>query len=141
MVDVCDTGHDHKREVVKEPANDWIDGRVVNLVNVGLAELCIASLPPDQIPQHDHGRECQRQGRSPVDERIAKEEVLSDVIFPRTHSKTDIQNRPLPELGCKIILLVWIWHQSVVGCRHCHVEMYKVSKERRLICSRIGSRY
>lgn len=61
VVNVGDARHDDEWKIVEEPADHRVDGRVVNLVNVTLAKLCVAALPSDEIPEHNHWREAQRQ--------------------------------------------------------------------------------
>ena len=36
VMDVCNTGHSDKGEVVEEPANHWVDASIVNLVDAVL---------------------------------------------------------------------------------------------------------
>lgn len=50
VVDIGDSCHGNEWEVVEEPSNDWVNTRVVNLVNLGLVEIDEAALPADEIP-------------------------------------------------------------------------------------------
>ena len=50
MVDIGDSCHCDEWEVVEEPSNDWVNTRVVDLVDLGLVEIDEAALPADEIP-------------------------------------------------------------------------------------------
>jgi hypothetical protein len=39
----------------------------------------------------------------------------------------------LPEVRGQIILLVWIRHESIVGCHHGNVQMDEIFQERRSV--------
>lgn len=95
---VSDSSHGNKWQIVEEPANCWVDTSIVDLVNVPLAELAIASLPTDQIPDDNESYDAERGCRAPVDDWIAKKEVFGNVVLPRAHAKADIEDGPLPEL-------------------------------------------
>ena len=53
VVHIRDSGHGDEGKVVQEPADGGIDAGVVDLVDIGLAQLLVASLPADQVPQHE----------------------------------------------------------------------------------------
>lgn len=53
VMDVGDTSHGDEWQIVKEPAEHRVDARVMNLVNVALRELVVATLPSDAVPE-DH---------------------------------------------------------------------------------------
>lgn len=52
MVDVGDTSHDNKWQVVQEPSNDRVETSIVNVVNLRLAELLETPLPADDVPSY-----------------------------------------------------------------------------------------
>jgi len=52
VMDVSDTSHSHEGDVVQEPANDWVDGRIVDLIDILLLELGVTALPSDKIPDN-----------------------------------------------------------------------------------------
>ena len=98
MMDVGDTSHGHEWHVVQEPSEHRVQTSVVNLVNVGLRELLVATLPADCVPNDHEAENTERGSGHPVDERISEEEVLDNRVVPATHTKTDIENGPLPEV-------------------------------------------
>ncbi len=51
VMDIGDSGHDDERKVVQEPSDDWVDTGVMNLVNLRLLELVVATLPAKQVPE------------------------------------------------------------------------------------------
>ena len=63
------------------------------------------------------------------------------MVVPSTHSKSDIQDGPLPELRGKIVLLVRVGNQCIVGRHHGHVEMEEISEEGRFVRSWISGRH
>jgi hypothetical protein len=138
VVYVSDTSHDNKWQIVEEPSENRVQASVVDLINVGLRELPEASLPSENIPDSNKTHSTQRQGRSPVGEGVAKEEVLDNLVIPATHAQTNVQNGPLPPLRSKIILLVGIGHKSVVRGHHGNVQVDKVVEEGRLILAGVS---
>jgi len=133
VVDVSDTRHGDEGQVVQEPAEDGVDAGVVELVDLRPGELLVAALPADGIPGEHAEEEDDREGRAPVDERVAEEEVLDDVVVPTAHAEADVQERPLPWLGGEIILLVGVRDKSVVGGHHSDVKVDEVAEEGRLV--------
>lgn len=133
VVNVCHTCHCNERQVVKEPSDRWVYAGVLELIEVFPCELVEASLPADGIPCEHADEEEERRGRCPVDEGVAKKEVLDDVIVPTAHAETDVKKWPLPWLRSEIVLLVWVWHKRVVRGHHGDVEMDEVAEERRFI--------
>lgn len=129
VVDICHARHDHKGEVVQEPSRERVQARVVDVVNVRVAELLVAALPADHVPDDDEGEDAQGCGAAPVDERVAEEEVLDGVLVPGAHAEADVENGPLPPLGGKVILLIGIGDESVVRGHHGDVEVDEVSEE------------
>ena len=126
MVDISDTRHSNERHVVQEPSNDRVDTGIMDVIDIGLLELVIASLPANEVPGDHQGEYAERGCGAPVYEGVAQEEILDDCIVPTTHSEADIEYRPLPELGCEIVLLVGVWNKSVVGCHHGYIQMDEV---------------
>jgi hypothetical protein len=138
VVDVSDAGHGNEGQVVQEPAEHGVDARVVEVVDLGPGELVVAALPADRVPG-DHGEEeDDREGRAPVHERVAEQEVLDDVVVPAAHAETDVQERPLPRLGGEVILLVGVGNEGVVRGHHGDVEVDKVAEEGRLVRARVA---
>jgi hypothetical protein len=140
VVYVSNTSHDNKRKVVQEPTSQRVQGCVVNVVDLLLREVVNASLPSKDVPNNDQAGNAERGGRTPVDERVAEKEVLDNVITPTAHTKTNVEERPLPPLGSKVVLLIGIGNQSVVGGHHSDVKMDKVVEERRLVDTSLGRR-
>lgn len=141
VMDVGDTCHGDKRQVVKEPSENWIERSVVDLVDINLLELVIAALPSNEVPKNHQCHNAERGSGHPVDQGVAKEEVFDDRVIPAAHTETNIKDGPLPELRGKIILLVWIRDECVIRSHHGHVQMNKILQERRLVGSSIGGRY
>lgn len=133
MVDVGDTGHGDEWEVVQEPTDDWVDSGIVDMVDVVLGQLVVATLPADGVPCDDQSEESERGGAAPVDEGVAEKEILDNAVVPATHAETNIKKRPLPWRRGQIVLLVWVGHQSVVGCHHGDIEVNKVAPEGGLV--------
>lgn len=133
MVHVGDTRHDDKGKIVQEPADDGVDTGVVNLINLFVVQLPVSALPSHNVPDHDDADEAERYRAAPVDEWVTKEEVLDNVVIPAAHTKSHVQDGPLPPLRGQIVLLIRIRHKGVVGCHHGYVEMDKVVNEGRLI--------
>jgi hypothetical protein len=51
-----------------------------------------------------------------------------------------MQERPLPPLGSKVILLIRVRNQSVVGCHHGNVQVDEVMEEGRLVNASLSRR-
>ena len=132
-MDVSDTSHDDEWQVVQEPSDDWVDTSIVDLVDLRLLQLVVATLPSDEVPEDDEAQEAQGGGGTPVDDWVAEEEVLDDGVIPAAHTETDVQDRPLPPLRGEVVLLVWVWDESVVGGGHGDVQVDEVLEERRLV--------
>jgi hypothetical protein len=60
------------------------------------------------------------------------------IIVPAAHTKTNVENRPLPKCRSKIILFVGVRDERVVGCHHGYVKVDKVLEERRLVVTRVA---
>ena len=112
---------------MEKPAYNGIKSGVMNLVNLRRFELVISALPADEIPCHHCAKDTKREGAAPIDNGVAKEEVLDDVIVPAAHTKADVQDRPLPKLRSEVILFVGIRHQGVVGRHHRYVKVHEVA--------------
>ena len=52
VMNVSNTCHGDEWEVVEEPSDDWVDGSVMDLVDIDLLELGVASLPADKVPDY-----------------------------------------------------------------------------------------
>ena len=98
MVYVGDTGHNDEGEVVKEPPNGGIDGRIVDMVHLCRGKLRVSSLPSHHVPDDQDGEHAEAGGRAPVDQGVSEEEVFDNLVVPSTHAKTDVEDRPLPPL-------------------------------------------
>jgi hypothetical protein len=131
VVDVSDTAHGNEREEMEDPADEGVDARVVELVNLILAKVVVTALPPDKVNDHRGHKQSQTCGGSPVDERVTQQEVLDDLVVPAAHSQSNVQNGPLPPVRCQIILLVWVRNQGVVGSHHGNVQVEEILQERR----------
>jgi hypothetical protein len=53
VVNVGNTTHGNERSVVQEPANDGVEPRVVDLVDVRRLEVFVATLPADKVPDYN----------------------------------------------------------------------------------------
>lgn len=140
VMHIGDTGHNNKGKIVEEPSGNGVQRRIVDVVNLLLAEVAETSLPAENVPDNDEANHSKRSGGTPVDQRITKEEVLDNVVRPATHSETDMEEWPLPPLGSKVILLIGVGDQGIVGGHHGHVEMDKVVEEGGLVDTSFGGR-
>lgn len=141
VMDISDTSHSHEWHVVQEPSNNGVDTSIVDLINVDLLELVVTALPADQVPGYHEGENAEGGRRAPVHEWVAEEEVLDNGVVPTAHTETDVENRPLPELGCKIVLLIRIGNKGIVRGHHGYVQVDEVLEEGRLVCSGISGGY
>lgn len=137
MMYICHSSHRDKRQVMQEPADDWIDTTVVYLVDLNRLEFSVAALPTDEVPAYERKKASKGRCASPVHNRVAQEEVLDDVIIPAAHAKANIQDRPLPEMGCEVVLLVRVRNQGVVGSHHRDIEVHEITEERRFVRPRV----
>jgi hypothetical protein len=78
VMDVCDTAHSDEWDVMQDPANERIEPRVVDLVDLGLLEFGVATLPANQVPENQKAKDAKRCSASPIDDRIAEEEVFNN---------------------------------------------------------------
>lgn len=156
MVHICDTSHGDKGNVVQEPANNGVETGVVNVVNVHGLEVIVATLPADEVPGNIEGEDTERGGGAPVDDGVTEEEVLDNcdrlgytyqnhgglltIVVPTAHAETNMEEWPLPELGGKIILLVRVRNQRIVGSHHSNVQVNEILEERRSIRVRVAVR-
>lgn len=97
-------------------------------------------MPSQNVPHHHKANNADADGGAPIDQRVSEKEVLDNVVIPATHAKANVQNGPLPPLRGKVVLLVRVGNQSIVGCHHGNVEMNEVVKERRLVDTRVTGR-
>lgn len=61
------------------------------------------------------------------------------MVVPAAHAEADVEDGPLPELGGKVILFVWVGDESVVGSHHRDVEMHEIAEEGRFVGARFTS--
>lgn len=52
MVDVGHSCHDNKWQVMENPADDGIQSRVMDMVNVSLSEFMVTALPANEVPEN-----------------------------------------------------------------------------------------
>lgn len=60
-------------------------------------------------------------------------------VVPSTHTETDVEEGPLPELGGEVVLLVGVRDEGVVRGHHGDVEMDKILEEWRLVRAGVTS--
>lgn len=118
VVNICYSCHDNKRKIMKNPSNDRIYPRVVDMVNMGLAKVLVTSLPADKVPKDQEPKDAQAECASPVNKRVSEKVIFDGVVVPGAHTKADIENWPLPELRREIILFIWIRDKSIVRSHH-----------------------
>ena len=141
VVHVGDARHGHEGEVMQEPAGHGVQASVMDVIDFTGLEFVVAALPADQIPADQSAEYEQGEGGTPVDGRVAQEEVFDDVVVPATHAEADVQDGPLPELRGQVVLLVWVGHEGIVGGHHGDVEVDEVAEEWRLVAARVTGRY
>ena len=112
---------------MKEPAYNGIESGIVDLINLRRFELVVPTLPADEIPCDRCAKDTDGEGAAPINNGVAKEEVLDYVIVPAAHTEADVKDRPLPELRGEVVLFIGIRHQGVVGCHHGYIEVHKVA--------------
>lgn len=71
VVDVGDTSHDDEWEVVEDPADQWVDTSVVDLIDFTGTEIHITTLPTDEVPSDDQAESQETGSTSPVNEGIS----------------------------------------------------------------------
>ena len=89
----------------------------------------VAPLPAHGIPSYQTAEREERERGAPVYDRVSEQEVFHDVVVPAAHPQPDVQDRPLPELGGEVVLLVGVGYEGVVGGHHCDVEVHEVTEE------------
>lgn len=95
---------------MEKPAYDRIKSSIMDLINLPRLELLVPALPADEIPCHQCAKDTKRYSAAPINNGVAKEEVLDDVVVPAAHAKTNVQDRPLPELRSEVILFIRVRH-------------------------------
>ncbi|KAI7092146.1 glycosyltransferase family 39 protein [Hortaea werneckii] len=138
VVHVGDTRHGHEGKIVEEPTQDRVDTRVVEVIELLPCEFIVATLPADSIPNDHADEKDDRESRAPVDRWVAEQEVFDNVVVPAAHTQANVEKRPLPWLGGKVVLFVRVWDQCVVGGHHRDVEVNKVTEEWGLVCGRVS---
>lgn len=78
MMDVSDTGHGDEGEIMKEPAYDGIETRVVDLVKFCGFERGITTLPTDKVPKKHEAEDAKGGSATPVHSWVAEEEIFDD---------------------------------------------------------------
>lgn len=91
VMDICNATHGNERNVVQDPSNGRIDCRVMDLVNIGLLQIVVSTLPAYDVENHDEAKDTKTGSTAPVDCRVSKEKVLDDIIVPSTHAETDVK--------------------------------------------------
>jgi len=132
MMDIGNSAHHDERDVMERPTDQWVESVVVPLINILLGKILAASLPSEKINEEGDTKESQGSGGAPVDKWVTQQEVLDNVVIPRTHTETDVQDGPLPPEGGQVVLLVWVWDESVVRGHHSNVQMEEIPQEWRL---------
>ncbi|KAI7506427.1 hypothetical protein KC367_g96 [Hortaea werneckii] len=64
----------------------------------------LATLPADSIPNDHADEKDDRESRAPVDRWVAEQEVFDNVVVPAAHTQANVEKRPLPWLGGKVVL-------------------------------------
>lgn len=78
VVDIGDTTHGHKGNVVQEPSDDRVQASIVDLVELMRLEIIISSLPADKIPKNDQTEDTKGGGGAPVDNGVTKKEIFDN---------------------------------------------------------------
>ena len=126
-------GHGHERQIVQEPPKDGVQAAVVDLVDFLLLELDVTTLPAHDIPGGEQSDEQEAEGTTPVDCRVAEEEVLYNVVVPPAHSEADVEDGPLPELRSEIVLFVRVGNKRIVRRHHGDVKVEEVAEKGGLV--------
>lgn len=140
VVNVGNTGHRNKRNVMQKPANNWVDTRIVDMVDTNLVEVVVSALPSDEVEEDHDDEGAERGSGAPVHHWVSEEEVLDDPVVPAAHAESNMEDGPLPILRCEVILLIRVRDKSIVGGHHRDVQVDKVSEERGLVSADISLR-
>lgn len=81
MVNISDTTHGHEGKVMQNPADDGVNAGVVDLVDLGLLEVGVATLPTDNVVDDDKTEDSKTGCAAPVDKWVTKKEVLDDYVY------------------------------------------------------------
>lgn len=138
MMDVGNSAHHDEWNVMERPSDQWVESVVVPLINIIVGEILATSLPSKEIEDKSETKHSQCGSGSPVDDWVTQQEVLDNLIIPRAHSQTNVQNWPLPPEGGEVVLLVWVWYEGVVGGHHGNVQVKEIPQEWRLERRDIG---
>lgn len=98
-MNIGNTAHSYKWQIVQKPSNHRIKASVMDLVDFSLLEVVEASLPTDQVPEDNEAEDAEGSSGAPVDGWVTKEEVLDNLVVPTAHAETNVENGPLPEVG------------------------------------------
>lgn len=63
---------------MEDPTDDRVDSGVMDLVDLALLEVVVASLPADNIPDDNKPKDTQTGCAAPVDKGVTQQEVLDD---------------------------------------------------------------
>lgn len=137
VVDVSHTRHDDERKVVQNPTNSRVNAGIVDVVNLLLGKLLVSSLPAQKVPDEQETEANKTASASPVDERVAEKVILHNIVIPGAHAQTDVQDRPLPEVGGQVILLIRVGNQGIVRGHHGNIQVDEVLQEGRLVGTRV----
>lgn len=113
-MNISHSSHDDEWQIVQDPSNYWVKTGIMNVVDIGLAEILVAALPSQKVPDKQQAESDQTGGTSPVDEWVTEKVVFHNTIVPGAHAQTDVENRPLPEFGGQVVLLVGVGDQGIV---------------------------
>ncbi len=126
---------------MQKPPSEGVQPPIMDLVDLARRQLVVATLPAHGVPGHE-GAEAEERGRAaPVDEGVAEQEVLDDVVVPAAHAQADVQEGPLPEVGGEVVLLVGVGDEGVVGGHHGDVEVHEVAEEGRFVGPGVAGGY
>lgn len=135
MMNIRHSSHNNERQIMQNPSNDWVQARIMDMVDICLGKLIVTSLPAHEIPNYQEPKDAKAKCTSPVNEWVAKEIVFNSIVIPRAHPEPNIKYWPLPKFRGEIILFIWVRNQRIVGRHHGNIQMNKVFQERRLVGS------
>ena len=71
-MNVRDTAHGNKGNIVQEPSDNRIETRVMDVIDLCGLEILVAALPAYKVPGHVEGEDAKRSGGTPIDDGITK---------------------------------------------------------------------
>lgn len=66
--------------------------------------------------------------------------IILTIIVPTAHTKPNVEKGPLPETGGKIVLLVRVGDECIIGCHHGYIEVNEILEEGGFVIAWITSR-